>query len=107
MPSESNLPLTEQYRRVALAWVDAEAAASLLEDCKSSVLAERMQEHADLPINRAEAKVKASQEWKDFIQQMVDARKEANRHKVHLDYLKMRFQEEMSQQANERIEARL
>ena len=35
-------PISEEYRIVAKQWVDAEAAASLLEDTKSAVLAQKM-----------------------------------------------------------------
>lgn len=107
MGQTDNLPLTEQYRRVANLWVDAEAAASLLEDTKSAVLAERMQEHADLAYNRAESLVKASPEWKQHVISIIEARKLANRYKVQLEYLRMCFQQYMSQEANHRLEAKL
>lgn len=105
--SNNGLPLYEQYKIAALAWTDAEAAASLLEDCKSAVLAERMQAHGDIAINRAENLVKASQEWKEHVTSIIEARKVANRCKVEVEYIKMRFQEFMSQEANNRIEAKL
>lgn len=111
MPSESNEPIALQYSRAGNQWAEAEAAASLLEDLKSSVLSERIADLvADDPkmaINRAEAAVKASQEWKQYIHQMVDARKQANRLKVQMEVLRMRFAQWQSEQANQRIEARL
>lgn len=106
-----NLPISEQYRVVAKQWVDAEAAASLLEDTKSSVLSERMQamlrEEPGLAINRAEAAVKASDEWKDWITGMIEARKKANLLKVQLEYLRMRAGEQASFEATRRAEMKL
>jgi len=104
-----NLPLSEQYRKAAMAWVDAEAAAEFLESTKSSVLAEMMMPHMEdgCAINRAEQQVKASPEWKAHVHSITEARKAANRCKVTLEYLKMRFNEWQSQEANNRTEARL
>lgn len=106
-----NLPLSEQYRIVAKQWVDAEAAASLLEDTKSSVLSQRMQSlirsEPGLAINRAEATVKASDEWKEWIEGMIEARKKANLLKVQLEYLRMRSGEQASYEATKRAEMKL
>lgn len=102
-----NLPWSEQFRIVAKQWVDADAAASLLEDTKSAVLAERMQAHADLAVNRAEQIVKSSPEWRDHVEKMVSARKQANRLKVQMEYLRMKFSEWQSHEATKRTEARL
>lgn len=102
-----NLPLTEQYAKAAHEWVDAEAAASILEDTKSSVLADMMGKLGDIAINRAEQQVKSSEEWRNHVISIVKARETANRCKVKLEYLRMRFQEWQSQEANNRIEARL
>ncbi|MES2602122.1 MAG: hypothetical protein V4602_15070 [Pseudomonadota bacterium] len=102
-----NLPWSEQYRIVARKWVDADAAASLLEDTKSAFLSQRMQANADLPVNRAEAMIKGSPEWADFIDKMVAARKQANLLKVQLEYLKMKFSEWQSENATKRAEMRL
>jgi hypothetical protein len=102
-----NRPWSEQFRIVAKQWVDADAAATLLEDTKSAVLAERMQAHADLPVNRAEQIVKSSAEWRDHVEKMVNARKAANRLKVQMEYLRMKFSEWQSHEATKRTEARL
>lgn len=103
----NNLPWSEQYRIVAKQWVDAEAAASLLEDTKSAFLSQRMQAHADIAVNKAEATVKSSPEWADFIEKMVNARKQANLLKVQLEYLRMKFSEWQSENATKRAEMRL
>lgn len=107
----ANLPYSEQFRIVARQWVDADAAATLLEDTKSAFLSERIREqiHADpsLALNRAEAAVKASPEWKEWVSGMVDARKKANMLKVQLEYLRMKFTEWNSHEATKRQEMKL
>lgn len=107
MNANPNLPWSEQYRIVARKWVDADAAASLLEDTKSAFLSQKMQQHADLPVSKAEAIIKGSAEWVDFIEKMVAARKQANLLKVQLEYLRMKFSEWQSAEATKRTEARL
>jgi len=106
-----NLPISEQFRIVSKQWVDAEAAASLLEDTKSSMLSQRIQAliraEPGLAINRAEATVKASDEWGDWITGMIEARKKANLLKVQLEYLRMRAGEQASYEATKRAEMKL
>lgn len=99
--------LSEQFRLAAKDWCEKDAAASLLEETKSSVLSQRMVALGDMPVSKAEMTVKASQEWREFIESMVDARRDANMAKVKVEWLRMRFQEWSSQQANERAEKRL
>ncbi len=105
--TDSNLPISEQYRIVAKKWVDAEAAASMLEDTKSAVLSQRMMALGDIPVSRAEMTVKASPEWLKQIEDTVLARKNANLFKVQLDYLKMRSGEWQSAEATKRAEMKL
>lgn len=99
--------LSEQYRIVAKAWVDADAAASMLEETKSSVLASLMAEQGDIPVSKAEMRVKASQKWKDFIESMVNARQSASMLKVKLEYIRMKFHEWQSLEATKRAEMKL
>tara|TARA_B110000503_G_scaffold139464_1_gene227917 strand:- start:277 stop:591 length:315 start_codon:yes stop_codon:yes gene_type:complete len=103
----SNQPISEEYRIVAKNWVDAEAAASLLEDTKSAVLAQKMAALGDMPVSKAEMQVKASDDWTDFIEKMVEARKRANLLKVQLEYIRMRSSEWSSFEASKRAEMRL
>ena len=103
----SNQPISEEYRVVAKNWVDAEAAASLLEDTKSAVLAQKMAALGDMPVSKAEMQVKASDDWTDFIEKMVEARKRANLLKVQLEYIRMRSSEWSSFEASKRAEMRL
>lgn len=107
MNAHSNLSWSEQYRLVAKKWVDAEAAASLLEDTKSAVLAEKMLALGDMPVSRAEMLVKGSQEWRGELLAITTARQAANLLKVQMEYLKMKFQEWSSENATKRVEMRL
>jgi hypothetical protein len=104
---DSNLPWSEQYRIVAKQWVDADAAATILEDTKSAVMAERMLALGEMAINKSEALVKASPEWRRHIESIVNARRAAIKLKVQLEYLRMKFSEWQSHEATKRTEARL
>jgi hypothetical protein len=103
----SNLPWSEQYRIVAKQWVDADAAANMLEECKSAFLAKKMSQQGDMPVSKAEMAVKASPEWSDYLEKMVSARASAAKLKVQLEYLRMKFQEWSSENATKRAEIRL
>lgn len=103
----SNLPLSEQYRLVAKKWVDADAAANILEETKSAVLSRMMVSQGDIPVSRAEMQVKSSQEWEDFLTNMVEARKTAALLKVQLEYIRMQFSEWQSAEATRRAEMKL
>ena len=103
----SNQPWSEQFRLVAKEWVEKDAAARLLEETKTAVLAQRMKALGDVPAAHAERDVKASQEWHEFIKGMVDAKTAANLGKVKMEYLRMKFSEWQSAEANKRTEARL
>lgn len=105
-PTET-LPWSEQFRIAAKRWVNADAAARMLEETKTAVLAQRMAELGDVPVSRAEAEVKSSAQWQDFIKKMVDARTQANFEKVKLEYVKMKFAEWNSANATARAEMRL
>lgn len=99
--------ISEQFRMVAKQWVDADAAASILEEAKSATLSQKMAALGDMPVSKAEMTVKASSEWHDYIRDMVDARKNANLLKVKLEYIRMRFSETQSVEATKRAEMRL
>jgi hypothetical protein len=104
---DSNLPLSEQYRIVAKAYVDADSAASLLEETKSAVLARMMLAMGDMPVSRAEMQVKASSDWSEFVTNMVKAREKAAFLKVKLEFIRMKFHEWQSIEASRRAEMRL
>lgn len=108
---DSNLPWSEQYRLAGEDWAEKEAAASLLEDTKSAVMAQRQAEllamDAKMAVNRSEQIVKASPEWTQYVEETVGARKAANLAKVKMEFMKMRFQEHQSHEATARAESRL
>ena len=108
---DADRPLSEQWRIAAHQWVDAEAAAQLLEDLKTTSLEQFKQQlieaEGDMPDSHAERRVKSRPQWEQYIRDMVAARKEANLCKVKLDWLRMRFSEWQSRDANSRAEMRL
>jgi hypothetical protein len=107
----SNEPLSEQYRLVAKAWVDADAAANMLEELKSATLSQKMVEMmasaGEMPVSKAEMAVRGSEDWRQYIESMVEARKRANLLKVKLEYCRMRFSEWQSAEATKRAEMKL
>lgn len=108
---EREQPLSEQFRLVALAWADADAAANLQEELKTTTLEQWKTElilaQGDMPDSHAERKVKAQPRWEAYIRQMCKDRAEANKRKVQLEYLKMRYHEQQSAEATARAERRL
>jgi hypothetical protein len=103
----SNEPLSEQYRIVAKRWVDAEAAASMLEDTKSAVLSQQMLALGEMPVSKAEMLTKANPEWIDHIKKITEARAAANLLKVQMEYIKMKSGEQASYEATRRAEMKL
>ena len=103
----SDRPISEEFRIVAKQWVDQDNAARLLEETKTAVLSSSMAKLGDVPVAHAERTVKSSPEWSDFIKGMVEARTAANRLKVQLEYIRMKFSEQQSLEATKRSEMRL
>ena len=91
----SNEPISEQFRIVAKQWVEADEAASLMEETKSAVLAEMINSvigyHLNMQFNKAELYSKTSPQYKEFCTTMVKNRSAANLLKVKMEYLRMRF----------------
>lgn len=100
----SNEPYSEQVRLKGLEWCDLDAAARMFEEGKTTYLAQRMAALGDMPVSKAEKEVKASADWSDYIKKMVRAKTLANRARIELEYLKMRYWEQSSQEANQRTE---
>lgn len=107
MNVQANHPISEQYRLIAKDWVEKDSAASLLEETKSAVLSQMMARLGDIPVSHAERTVKSSDEWMDFVTKMVRAREAANLAKVRCEFIKMKFSEWQSANANRRAEMRL
>jgi len=91
--------------------VEADEAASLMEETKTAVLSEMINSvisyNINMPFNKAELSAKSSAEYKEFITTMVKLRSKANLLKVKLEYLRMQFSEWQSHEANARAEKRL
>jgi hypothetical protein len=103
----ANLPWSEQFRVVAKEWIELDKAATMLEEAKTAVLSQKMKALGDMPVAHAEREVKASREWSDYITSMVNARSQANLKRVQMDYLRMKFSEWQSDEANKRAEMKL
>lgn len=107
MEEGENRPWSEVYLEAAEDWTDKEAAATLLEDTKSAIMAQKQAALGDLPVNRAEQIVKASADWYRHLEKIVEARKMANLAKVKLEYIRMKHSEHMNTEANHRAGSRL
>ena len=103
----NDTPVSEQYRLAALDWVQVDAAARMLEEGKTTYLAQQKARLGDISDAKAEKMVKSSPEWADYIKKMVNAKTAANRQRVELDFLKMRHMERTSEEANARSERKL
>jgi len=99
-----NGPISEQFRLTAKRWVDADSAANILEELKSATLSQMMSARGDMPVSRAEMEAKSSNEWTEYLRNMVEARSKANLLKVQMEYLRMRFKETESAGYAERAE---
>jgi len=104
---ERERPISEQFRIVARHWVEADKAASILEESKSAVLSQMMLKEGDMPVSKAEMRVKGSAEWQDYLDKMVCARSDANLRKVQMDYLKMKEREADREDWNARSERKM
>lgn len=104
-------PISEQFRLIAKKWVEADEAASLLEETKTTVLSEMITKiigyNLGMAYNKAELSAKSSPEYKEFVTQMVHLRSKANLLKVQLEYIRMKFSEQQSAEATARAERRL
>lgn len=106
--TEENRPLSEVYLEAAEDWCDKDAAAQLLEDTKSSIMSQKQVAlGADLAVNRAEQVVKASPDWHEYLEKIVEARRVANLAKVKLEYIRMRHMEWVNNESNNRAGSRL
>lgn len=104
---EHERPISEQFRIVSKQWVDADAAALLLKNNKETVFCEMVLAMGDMPITKAERMVRVSQGWKDHLQKIAEARREANLKRAQLEYLKIRERELDRASWNERTEHKM
>ena len=104
---EADRPISEMYRVVAKQWVDADAAASLLEDTKQPIFSQLVLASTDTSIARAEHTARASLAYREHVEKINEARKRANLLKVQMRYLEMRFSEWQAGDANQRAERKM
>ena len=108
---ERDQPISEQFRIVAKQWVDADSAASLMEELKTTSLEKMKQRIIDqegpMADNRAERQAKCDPEWEAYLRGMCAHRATANRLKVQMEYLKMKHREWIGADATARAEMKL
>lgn len=105
---ERERPISEQFRIVAKEWVVADSAARNLEERKAGEFARLCLKQGDgLSVAKAEMLAKASEEWTEFIDRLVDAKTQANLKRMHMKFLEIRFSEWQAMDANNRSERRL
>lgn len=75
---------TERLIEVGEQWADMDAAASALEETAKSVLGKLVLENASdgMPIGKAEHAARATTEYREHVDKMVEARRKANRARV-------------------------
>ena len=104
-------PLSEQFRIVSKQWGDADNAAFLMDEMKTTVLAQRKADlisiNPKLSDAAAERMVKADPEWEKYIREMCAHRSRANLLRQQLRYIEMRHREWISADANARKELHL
>jgi hypothetical protein len=110
MPAKEQ-PISEQFRIVAKQWCDADAAASLMEELKTTTLekmkSDLIERDGPMPDNTATRLAKCNSEWTDYLTQMCKHRAEANRLKCQMEYIRMRHREWIGADATARAEMKL
>ena len=99
----NDVPISERFRLAALEWAELDNAARMLEEGKTTYLAQQKTKLGDMPDSHAES----SKEWSDYIKSIVRAKTAANKARIEMDYLKMRMQEWIAAEANSRVERKL
>lgn len=103
--------LTTRLVKAGEEWADKDAAATLLEETKSTVLSQLIQiqlgQNDSLSMAKAEVLAKSTQAFREHLAKMVEARKEANKARVrwisgqaHVDLIR-------SMEASRRAEMKL
>lgn len=98
------------YNRIVKAgedWAEKEAAASLLEETRKSVLAKLMNEAPQTSMAGKEMLALADDTYKGFVKGMVEARHAANKAKVRYDSAKVLAELRRSQESTRRAEMNL
>lgn len=103
-------PISEQFRIVAKQWCDADAAASLMEELKTTTLEKlksRLLEAGPMADNTATRLAKSHPDWDQYIREMCKHRADANRLKCQMEYIRMRHREWIGADATARAEMKL
>jgi hypothetical protein len=95
---QSDQPISEQFRIVAKQQVEADGAASLMEEMKTTTLEQMksqiVKDHdVSMADNKAERLAKCTPEWTEYLRTMVSLRTKANLLKAQCEYLRMRERE--------------
>jgi hypothetical protein len=88
-------------------WADADAAASLLEETRKSVLAKLMNEAPHTTAAGKEMQALADPEYKKHVEGMVAARRTANKARVRYDSAKILSELRRSEESTRRAEMQL
>lgn len=98
--------ITERLRLAGEEWADCEAAASLLEETRKTVLAELMNQ-VEGSVAARESTALADPVYRLHLTNMVNARREANRAKVRFDSAKAWIELTRTAESSRRAEMRL
>lgn len=85
-------------------WSDAEAAASLLEETKKSVLANLMSKVVEKSVAAKETYALQTKDYQDHLRSMVEARRIANRARVKYNSMKVWADMYRTAEATKRVE---
>lgn len=103
----SNEAYSEQWRLASIRWVELSKRFRLMEAHESHFLNKRKEDLGDIPDSHAERKVKASDWWKTYRTDKVEAWADAELASIHAESIRMRYWEHQSGDANRRSEMRL
>lgn len=105
--------IVEEFRLVAERYVDAQAAADVYEETKTTRL-EKMKDDfikasgdPKMADNRAERSVKASAEWQEFMDNLLAARTNALRLKLNLELVRIKERQIERRSWTERVERKM
>lgn len=104
MSAYDNMPISEVFRLVAMKYMDAQKAARLYEETKSSFRAKLIMETEGKSHAEKETRVLASDQYREFIENMCREQDNALRFKLQMEVIRMRFSERQSEEASLRKE---
>lgn len=103
----NDVPISERYRLAALEWVELDSASRMLEEGKTTYLAQQKALLGDIPDSHAEKQVKAGEQWANYIKTMVRSKTAAERARVEVKFTEMQHREWISMDANARAERKM